>query len=251
MRRFVVVLCAVVALGLAVNAIADGYVVFLKGGERIRCKEPLSIDGKLAILTLVTGQVTSYPLDQIDLVETERYNKLGLGDAYVIEELEQGRKRKPTPTPRQSLGNYATLSGDATPSDLGVNVEPSPTPTPGIKLQGYGYREQRVDMAFTEILDKKNLYLYRTSAGTRPEYFFVQAVTDTQREVFHALKTVAEAFTLIAKLHPDLAPVAVELRMIETSGRTAGTFRFSQEDADRLTSNKISPEKFYVENVIF
>ncbi len=251
MKLFISVLCVVTALVVAVGASSGGYIIILKNGERIRCNEPLAIDGKSAILTLTSGQVTSFPIDQIDLIATERYNKMGLGNALTMDGLGQAEKIAPTPTPRLTLGNYATISGTGESAELSEDTAPTPTPTPGIKLQVNAYKDPKVTTAFSEILDKKNLYLFRTSGGTQPDFFFIQAVTDTQREVFHALKTVAEAFDMIATRRPDLAPTTVELRMVETSGRTAGTFRLTREDAADLAGGTIQTEKFYVENVIF
>ncbi len=251
MKLFISVLCVVAVLVVAAGASGGGYVVILKNGERIRCNEPLAIEGKSAILTLNTGQVTSFPVDQIDLIETKRYNLMGLGNALTVDGLGEPDTVPPTPTPRVTLGNYATISGIGEDAQLAEDADPTPTPTPGIKLQLYAYKDQKVNMAFEEILDKKNLYLFRTSGGTRPDFFFIQAVTDTQREVFHALKTVAEAFDMIIKRRPDLAPTSVELRMVETSGRTAGTFRLTQENATALAEDTIQVENFYVENVIF
>jgi len=251
MKLFISVLCVVTALVVAVGASAGGYVVILKNGERIQCNEPLTIDGKSAILTLNTGQVTSYPIDHIDLIATERYNKMGLGSALTMDGLGQTEKIPPTPTPRMTLGNYATISGTGDNAELSEDTAPTPTPTPGIKLHMNPYKDPKVTTAFSEILDKKNLYLFRTSSGTQPDSFFIQAVTDTQREVFHALETVAEAFDIIATRRPDLAPATVELRMVETSGRTAGTFRLTREDAAALAGDTIQTERFYVENVIF
>jgi len=251
MKLFISVLCVVTALVVAVGASSGGQIVILKNGERIRCNEPLTIDGRSAILTLNTGQVTSYPIDQIDLVATERYNKMGLGNALTMDGIGQPEKIAPTPTPRLTLGNYAKISGTGDQAELSEDTTPTPTPTPGIKLQMSPYKDPKVTTAFSEILDKKNLYLFRTSSGTQPDSFFIRAVTDTQREVFHALKTVAEAFDLIATRRPDLAPTTVELHMVETSGRTAGTFRLTREDAAALAGSTIQTEKFYVENVIF
>lgn len=251
MKRFLVIISAILAIVLALSAGAEGYIVILRNGEHLRCREPMTIEGKNAILTLVTGQVASLALDKIDLIETERFNKLGLGDAYIIEELTVESDIPPTPTPRPKLGSYASISDPGANPELGNAAPPTPTPTPGIKLQVNAYPDARVDAAFTEILDKKNLYLYRTSIGTQPGYYFIQAVTDTQREVFHALETVAEAYSMIASRNAEIAPEAVELRMVQTSGKIAGTFRLTVDMAHMLEKGEIEPERFYVENVIF
>jgi len=230
--------------------LAGGSVVILKNGQRLRCKTPMEIDGKNAIITLMTGTVVSYPLSQIDLIATERYNQLGLGDALTIDALDSNEEIPPTPTPRPSLGNLARISADNVKADLGQE-EIEPTPTPGISLHSTNYQKPKVDTAIRQILDREDLYLYRTSAGTKPEYFFIQVITDNEKEVFHAIRTVAKAFKIIIEHAPDLAPKAIELKMVETSGRDAGTFRITPEQAMAVVDETISVEKFYAENVIF
>ena len=201
MRGTLIASSIAVILVVAILASAGGYVVVLKNGHKIRCREPMQIQGSNAILTLVTGTVVSYALDQVDIVETERYNKLGLGDALVIEELSLSGTPVPTPTPKLSLGSYASIDASRR-IRVGSTTEPTPTPTPGIKLQTVPFHDERIDQAFTKFLDDNNLYLYKTSAGTKSEYYFIRLVTDTEREVFDALKVVAEALVLINRLHP-------------------------------------------------
>jgi hypothetical protein len=247
-----------VAPSVAVQAEEDsekpsGYVVILKNGEKIRCMKPMEIKGNLAILTLVTRQVTSYPLSFVDLVETERYNQMGFGDAIMIEELTmQGAKPVPTPTPRPTLGQLATISsGTEDDATLSINVEPTPVPTPNIKLQSESYHDSRVESAFSTIFDARKVYLYRMSAGTESEYFFIRAVTGNQKEVFHVLGEVCRAYDTILTLQPEVAPAAVELEMVETSGKAAGTFRLFPEDIKPLIDGEIPVERFYVDHVIF
>lgn len=230
---------------------AGGYVVVLKSGHKIRCREPMRIEGSHVILTLVTGTVVSHPVDQVDIVETERYNQQGFGDALIIDELSMTGTPRPTPTPRLSLGQHASIDASHKNPVLGSTTPPTPTPTPGIRLHTVKYHDERVEQAFSKYFDDSKLYIYRTSAGTQPNYFYVQTVTDTQPEVFGALRTVAEAYTLIHRLQPEIAPAAVELQMIQTSGKPAGTFRLSQDQANELTDQKTSVEQFYVTHVIF
>jgi hypothetical protein len=248
----ILLLAPVVSAQTDDEAKAEGYVVVLKNGEKIRCSKPMEIKGNLAILTLITRQVTSYPLNFVDLVETERYNQLGMGSAIIIEELTvEGTRAAPTPTPRPTLGQLATISsGDEEPA-LSVNAEPTPIPTPNIKLQSEPYHDSRVESAFETIFDARKVYLYRMSAGTETDYFFVRAVTGNQKEVFHVLNEVCKAYDTILNLQSDVAPAAVELEMVETSGKAAGTFRLFPEDIRPLIDGEVPIERFYVDNVIF
>ncbi len=251
MRRLVTFLCTVVCLTATTVALASGYVVILKNGTKIACKEPVRVEGSNAILTLATGMLASYPVNEVDLVETQRYNQEGFGDAFLIEELSMQGTPIPTPTPRQSLGRVTSINaGNASP-ELGTMTVPTPTPTPGIKLQTELYHDERVNQAFRKVFDDRNLLIYRTSAGTQPSYFFVQTVTDNQGEVFEALQIVTESYALIHRLQPEIAPSAVELEMIQTSGKAAGTFRITPEMAAALADKEIPIEQFYVNYVIF
>ncbi len=249
MRHRLTVIALVILLVPLLLAGGKGYVVFLKNGKTIRARESLRIEGTNALIVLPSGALASYPLDQIDLVRTERYNKLGMGDALIIDE---GNLENPLPppTPTPSLGGMATIEIGSSPV-LGHNAPPTPTPTPGIQLHDRPYHESRVDRAFTQYLDDRKLYTYRTSVGSQPEYYFVQATTDDDRAVFQALKAVCEAYSVIYELDPDLAPVAVELQMISMSGKPAGTFRITPEMARSLAAGELSAEQFYVSYVIF
>ncbi len=248
--RVLGVVTAVILIA-AVLVAAQGYVVILKSGHKIRCKEPMRIEGNNAILTLATGTVASYPLQLVDLVETERYNQLGLGDALMIEELSVSGTPAPTATPYTSLGQHATIDASPSGPTLGSTIEPTPVPTPGIKLQSETYHDERVEQAFARIFDDKELLIYRTSQGTQPDYFFVQTVTDSESEVFEALETVAEAYNLINRIHGEIAPDAVELEMIQTSGKAAGTFRLTPALAKELVDGETPTQTFYIKNVIF
>jgi len=236
---------------VAVVAAAQGYVVILKSGHKIRCKEPMRVEGPNAVLTLSTGTLASYPLQLVDLVETERYNQLGLGSALMIEELSVRGTPVATPTPHTSLGEHATIDVGGGGPALGTTADPTPVPTPGIKLQAEKYHDERVDQAFSKIFDDKELLIYTTSRGTRPDHYFVQTTTDSEKEVFDALETVAEAFVLIIRIHPEISPTAVELHMVQTSGKPAGTFRLTPDLAQELADGDIPTQTFYIKHVIF
>ncbi len=251
MRRFFALSAVIMVLIAAQVASAAGYVVILKNGYKIRCKEPMVVQGDNALITLVTGTMASYPLAQIDIIETERYNQQGLGDAVEIEELSVVTDVLPTPTPKGPLGNFVTLDSMQRNPELTANLPPTPTPTPGIRLQTYPYHDERVTRAFEKVFADEKLYLYHTSGGTKQGFFYVQAVTDSEAQVFHALETVCRAFYLIRAADPTIAPEAVELQMVQTSRKAAGTFRITPADAESLLNGSTSVQNFYIRNVIF
>jgi len=248
MRKTVFLFAFVMTLGALAAASNIGYVVILKNGTKIPAREEMTIKEDKAIIILMNGTMTAIPLDQVDLVATERYNQLGLGSAILLEGVGETTP-VPTATPTPLLG--ATGSLKRVRPVLGKQTTPTPSPTPSIMLRTVPYADERVTKAFSNLLDKKHLYLYKTSAGTKPGFFFIQAVTDSQREVFHALKTVAESYALIHELEPELAPKAVELQLVTSVNKSAGTFRITPEQAEALASGKITPEQFYLKHVIF
>jgi len=249
MRKWCI-LMLLASLLVATSAPATkGYIVILKNKKMLRARQPIEVVGDKAMITLVTGTLASYPLDKVDLVETERYNQLRLGDAILIDELTIDAAPQATPTPRIPLGEYASITaGDAM---LGSTLDPTPTPTPGIRLHSRAYHNSRITDAFAAFFEERTLYIYRFSVGTQPDYLFVQMITDNEREVFKVLEAVAEAFAAVHELHERIAPAAVELEMVSTSGRPAGTFRITPGMARSLASGDVPVEQFYVSNVIF
>ena len=213
--------------------------MILKSGHKIRCKEPMRIEGPNAILTLATGTLTSYPL-----------HACGSGGNRALQPARPRRRA-------HDRGAIGPWNANSDPDSAHVSrsarhdrrrrrgrtssrhtVEPTPAPTPGIKLQSEKYHDERIDQAFSKIFDEKELLIYTTSRGTQPDHFFVQTTTDSEREVFDALETVAEAYVLINRIHPEISPAAVELKMTQTSGKPAGTFRLTPALAKELASGE-------------
>lgn len=236
-----------VVLLVATVVAAEGYVVILKNGARIPASERLEIEGDQALVTLVNGTMTSLPLEQVDLVATERYNQLGLGSALTLDGVGE-MTPVPTATPTPSLGSLTRLKKISGPKPKGT---PTPTPTPSIELRKNPYHDERVTKALRRIFDVKHLYLYKMSSGTRPGRLHIQATTDSQREVFHALRIIIEAYDLIHERNPKASPEAVEITLVTTVGKSAGTFRLSPQQVDRFLASGQRIEKFYRDNVIF
>jgi hypothetical protein len=239
-------LIALLMLVLAASAQA-AFILVLRNGAHVVARDRYQIKGTNVILTLRNGTLTSIPLAQVDLAATDRLNAQNLGDATPLDWVDQATPTPaPTPTPSvASLGHI--VPGLAKPE----NEAARPTPTPGISLREAEYSDKQVERTFEEGLERFHLYLYRTSQGTQPGYLFIELRVNGQSEVVKALQAVTTTYHLLATTAPDRAPARVELQMLNESGKEAGLFRLSPEDAADLATAKITAEEFFVRKVIF
>jgi hypothetical protein len=223
------------------------YIIVLRNGTRVVARERYQVKGPNAIFVTKIGTLTSLPLSQIDTTATAKANALNLGDAEALDWVDI-QKMFPTPTPTppvSALGRIrpgvATKEGDAA----------KPTPTPGVGYRDARYRDPQVDMAFQQGLESYHLYLYRTSEGTQGSYLFIEIQVNGQPETLKALQAVSSTYQLLAEKAPERLPERVEIQMINEAGKEAGLFRMSVADAAELVSGKVTPDKFFVDHVIF
>ena len=244
-------LAVVLASGICAGQEASGeYLVFFLNGKSFCAMGEFKVVGKSAHIMRNDGNLVSYPVNLLDLVETERNRQLDFGCARVIEVGDRTITRRSAPAPTPAMGKRPLVipGADSEGSDGDFAT---PTPMPDIMLRDLPYSNQKVTKVFAELLDDRRIYLYKTSVGSRPEYLFIRATTEGQREVFATLTTVADAFVMVRDVMPEAAPAAVELVMIRTSGHEAGTFRITPEMATTLASGRVTIEEFYFRNVIF
>ena len=90
------------------------YTIFLKDGSRIVAKEVHRIEGDRVIITLPNGTETFIALDEVDLEQTEEFNKTNLDGAMLLEGGET--KAMPIETPEEtSTLRDLIASGEARP----------------------------------------------------------------------------------------------------------------------------------------
>jgi hypothetical protein len=242
-KAVLVVLC----LCLSASWARAVYVIILRNGNRIVAQEKYQVKGANAVFRNKVGTLMSVPLEQIDVAKTERINGMNLGDAVALEWVDEVRPT-PVPTPTPSVATLGKIrSGLATPEADAAR----PTPTPGITFHDRPYPDRQVELAFTEGLERSHLYLYRMSEGTRPRYFFMEVQVGGQAEVLKALDAIATVYHLLAQTAADRAPERVEIQMLNESGKEAGLFRLSTDDAAELALKKITAQEFFVKHVIF
>lgn len=241
------VIAVLLLAGIASTAQAV-YVVLLKNGDRIFAQEKYEVKGKNAWVKLKNGTLTSVPMVLIDVKKTEALNARNLGDATPLDWLDSDEEPLATPTPTPSV---ATLGKIRPRAGAPIGDAGRPTPTPGISYRAGRYVDEQVDQAFQQGLESYHLYLYRTSVGTEPTYYFMEVQVNGQEEVLRVLQAVGITYHLLADKAPERSPERVELQLLNESGREAGLFRMSQEDAAELATGAVTPEDYFVKNVIF
>jgi len=241
------VLPLVVVALLAASWASGTYVIVLKSGKRVVGREKYVVKGNNAVIQLKNGALMSLPLSQVDLPKTEQVNAEKLGDAVSLDWVE-GTEAPPTPTPTPSVAGLGRIR-----SQVGqlFGEAAKPTPTPGIMFRDSKYSDVQVEKLFQEGLESYHLYLYRTSAGTRPEYLFVEVSVNGQPEVLKALQAVSLTYHLLAQKSPERSPAQVEVQMINESGKEAGLFRLTALEAADLATGKVTAEDFFIKKVIF
>jgi hypothetical protein len=232
---------------LATQAFAV-YVIMLRNGERVVAKDKYKVKGANAVFTTKIGTVMSLPLAQIDVAATEKFNARHLGDAQALDWVDAGQHVAPTPTPTPAVGGIGRIMPNIAHAE---GIAARPTPTPGITFHEEHYRDPKVEEAFQQGLESYHLYLYRTSAGTKPNYLFIEVQVNGQPETLKALQAIATTYKVLADEAPDRLPERVEIQMLNEAGREAGVFRLSVADATELVSGKVTPEDFFVQHVIF
>jgi len=62
---------------------------------------------------------------------------------------------------------------------------------------------------------------------------------------------MTEAYSVIEQVDPASAPAALEIELVSSGNKPAGTFPLTPDQANELASGAVSVEKFYIDHVIF
>ncbi len=251
------------ALALAVfSAIpADAtYVIYTRDGARIEAREKPVVQGRRVVYLTPLGTSQTIALDEWDQVRSEKANREGLGGAYVLDDPSGNGHISTLPNPeakKPSLSEYIKKHGRQMDSDrpeprVGELVTERQTRAPRASAgkaadAGPVVLDPVVSDAFMRALDGSNVK--GVKLGNLPSALRVQAVTDSEQQVFLALMASARGLKESRAAGKPLEKVEVVLAT--ASGESAARFDVSPDDADALLNGRISPAKYFVTRVIF
>ena len=230
----------VLALGLALPAAAT-YVIYTKDGKRIEAREAPTVQGKRLIYMSPLGTPQSIALDEWDKERSEKANKEGLGNAYLLDDPGASRSALPNPDEKKpSLSEYIRQHGrkfaDRPPARAAAQPDVAAI-----------VMDPQITDAFMRALDGssvKGVRLTQIPSGIR-----VQATTESEQQVFLALVACARGLKESRSSGKPLDKV--EAAFATSTGENAGRFDLSPNDADNLLNGKVTPARFFVSNVLF
>jgi len=229
---------AVLLLG-ASNALA--FNVLLKNGSIIFAREPYTVKGTKAIITLQNGTIVSYDLDQIDVPGTERYNKENPGNVIAIDSGDSHAAPAPTAQPTQSLLQYIREKKVT----LGAPAPKSAVASAGGSAASFQNVDPIIEEPFHRILDGASISQYRLT--TYRGKVRLLATANTEEAVFN---TLAAAARVLADLTSRGREVTIDIVLTTSGGESAGSFEMNPEQARLIVNGSLTTADYFIRNVI-
>lgn len=266
---------------------AEAYVIYLKDGTRIISKEKPVVKGPVYIFKSTSGNNQMIPISEVDQAKTEAHAEGGYGDSYIVTDAPAQKAPEGT-AGGQSLSDVirskrisirdSAVPGRSSPAEEIVPVRPTPAPAPvraplpaasapsvasrvpaagpagagGLEKAGQPAAanpniDPQVNDAFTRALESAGIK--RNQLVPAGGVLRIQAVTDSEQQVFAALGAVARGLKESRALGKSVEKA--EIVLATSAAENAGRFLMTTEDADALLNGKISAAKYFVANVLF
>lgn len=247
------------ALGLAGTASAT-YVIYTKDGKRIEARDKPVVQGKRLIYLNPLGTSQSIAFDEWDQERSDKANREGLGNAYVLDDPGGTRSSLPQPSEKKpSLSEYIRQHGRKMDTERPaqrdgelVKLRPSEAESRAAARAAAAepptiVMDPQITEAFMRALDGssvKGVKLTQIPSGIR-----IQATTESEQQVFLGLVACARGLKESRAAGKPLDKA--ELVFAMSTGETAAHFDLSPNDAENLLNGKVTPARFFVSNVIF
>jgi hypothetical protein len=218
------------------------YIVVLKDGTKYNAKAKWVVANGKATFKLESGQTIQVNPSDIDPAASERYTKMGLANANVID-LNPNMPEGADQGPKSSLSGIKLrpLPADGTPAPK----NPAPTPTVASPAGGGSLGVDVLDK-FERAYENVGIFEKKvTATGVRS--LRAELTADTEERVFNAISATSFLMTRITDANIEM----VELFMRTTNGGAAGRFQMTRADAVALDQKTISQHDYFVRKVLY
>jgi hypothetical protein len=216
--------------------------VLLKNGSIIFAREPYTVKGTKAIITLQNGTIVSYDLDQIDVPGTEKYNKENPGNVIAISTGDsQPAMAPPTPLPTTSLQDVIRQKK--------VTIGAPQAKGAGASASGSASSFQSVDPfiedSFHRTLDGASISQYRITLMRGRVRLL--ATANTEEAVFNTLAATARVLADLANKGKSLT---IDIVLTTSGGESAGAFEMDPDQARLIVNGSLTAADYFIQNVI-
>ncbi|HEY5610457.1 MAG TPA: hypothetical protein VIL97_04570 [Thermoanaerobaculia bacterium] len=225
------------------------YVVVMRDGTRYKATEKWTVTGGKAIIKLENGSVIQVDPKEIDVAKTDETNRLGLGDARLINTAQ-------SQTPTTSNARKESAFGGVKLRDLPPSPSAKQTTAPGPaapqpnKPADDGTVPANIVSKFEKAYENVGLFGARlTSNGSR--ILHVELAADNEDQVFKAISATSFVLANLAQISNGSSIDMVELYMATMRAGAAGRFHMTPEDAATITNKQMTWQQYYVTKVLF
>lgn len=225
------------------------YVVYLKDGSTYTAKEKYRVENGKAIITLMNGTIISIDLNLIDIKKTEEYNKSGIDSAIILDDVKQAPSI-PKSTSKPSLGDIAKPKETQDIKKITIGGSKKPTKEKAAEEGEKLYDDELVRKTIAKVLDNVYLFEHQILMGSTPDSVKIIVTTDNEKDVFSSLTAIAKA---ISELYDNgkKSINIVEIYLKTISGAPAGRFKADIPTIKNLAEGNVTPQQFFVKNVLF
>jgi hypothetical protein len=250
---------AAAIFGLSGTATAT-YIIYTKDGKRIEAQDKPVVQGKRLVYLNPLGTPQSIAVDEFDQARSDKVNKEGLGNAYLLDDPSGSRSSLPQPSEKKpSLSDYIkqhgrkidaerpeTRDGEVAKGRSGEGDSRAASRAAAAEAPTV-IMDPQITEAFMRALDGssvKGVKLTQIPSGIR-----IQATTESEQQVFLGLVACARGLKESRAAGKPLDKA--ELVFSTGSGEAAARFDLSPNDAENLLNGRVPPARFFVSNVIF
>ena len=225
----------------AMQTLASNYWVVTKDGARYEAKSKWTVVNGKAMISLVNGNVISVDPSAIDVAKSEEVTRLGGGTVFGVEQ------RAGTGTSSTSALGSAIRLRKLPPSQTAGAAPASPVvETPPVNT-GNGLASDVISR-FERAFENVGIFEHKL-VSTGPHSLRADLTADSEDKVFNTLS--ATAFLMVHNAGITGVQIdEVDLFLKTTTGGAAGRFHVTRSDAQALESKTITPQRYFVLNVL-
>ena len=241
MKKFIT---AAAAMVFVTSSLYASYIVVLRDGTQYKARAKWTVSNGKALIALENGNTLQLDPALIDVAQTDRVNRLGLGNVKVLAQETTTAPAEQEPSTLGSTLRLRTPRVEPTPDVAGTSSNPVPTGAnaPG----GVG---QAAIAKFEAAYEKVGVFDQKILSPA-PGQMKVSMTTDNEERVFGVITATAYLIQGVPRL-TGVSIENVELKLRTSVNGSAGLFQMTRADAELLNLKRITPAQYFVQKVIY